>query len=151
MSRADHASFTASNIQSEREMKHDYSATLRELQTELDGIDQRRSDLEAAIEALKRLVSPEEHAAVGNGNGTKPKLAIPRGFFSGKKPTQAYRDFSRLWGTDHTPPEIADAFIAGGMTDKSKSELVQAIHSVRKREKQRTKREQPDLELEGDV
>jgi len=140
-------------ITTDTDMKHDYSPTLRDLQDELDGMDQRRSDLEAAIEALKRLVPTESQPTNGNkahaSNGHKPKIAVPRGFFAGKTPTQAYRDFIRLWPGEYRPPEIADAFIAGGL-DKSRSDLVQAIHSVLKREKKKQlKGKQPDLDFES--
>lgn len=125
------------------DMKIGYVVMLKELQGELDGMDGRRSALMATIAGLRRLIGEDEQqqlpglnvAQVAPANGGKP--AIPLGFFKGKTPTQAYRDLRKLWPGDYRPPQIADAFIAGGMSARTRTRLIQAVHSVLKREREK--------------
>lgn len=129
-------------------MRVDYTAMLKQLQAELDGLESHRSALEATIAGLKRLVAQSEDpgiqqalelpvpAAVKNGRNVPP---VPPGFFTNKTPTQAYRDFIKLWPGDWTPPQIADAFEAGGM-QKARTDIIQQVHSVLKRERERARK-----------
>lgn len=128
------------------DMKIDYALVLKQLQRELDGIEARRAALEAAIPGLKRLVRAEEqldlidlqieHVTLRQ-NG-KPN--VPPEFFKGKTPTEAYRDFKKLWGSDFRPPQIVDAFQVGGM-EMTRAKMLPALHSVLKRERDKEARE----------
>ena len=61
-------------------------------------------------------------------------------YFAGKSPTDAYRELMRVWPGHYRPPQIADLFMQGGMATPSRTALVQSIHSVLKRERQRMSR-----------
>jgi|SRR5579862_3944943 len=134
------------------EMKINYTAVLRDLERRLSGLDEQRSALEASIQSMRRLVvalepdAVEVQGAASNGKAAPP--AIPPGFFARKTPTEAYRELIRLWPGEYTPPQIADALLAGGMASKTRTELLQAIHSVLKREraKERVEKETKDTE-----
>jgi hypothetical protein len=138
-------------------MKIDYAQVLRQLQAELDGLDGRRQALTASIAGLKSLVSVDEqvqlfpapgdqNGVTGNGQSSLGRLpAIPPGFFSGKTPTQGYRELMKQWPGDYRPPQIADMLLAGGMKAKTRTDLVQAIHSALKRERKRKARESARL------
>ncbi len=127
-------------------MKIDYTLVLKDLQEQLDGIDERRSALQASIAAIRRLVGEEDQkqlfsSETGKGTDTaKVSLGIPPGFFANKTPTEAYRDLMKLWPGNHRPPRIVDAFLEGGMKGKTRTELLQAVHSVLKREKEKAER-----------
>ncbi len=132
------------------DMKLDYVMVLKNLQTELDGMEGRRKKLLAAIASIGALVSEEEQTRLNLGDqpppnplpaGSGPLHAIPAGFFAGKTPTQAYRDLMAIRPGDYSAPQIADAFSAGGMTGKSRTEVLQHIHSVKKRERDRRERD----------
>jgi hypothetical protein len=138
------------------DMKIDYSVVLKQLQQELGSLDARRHALEASIASMAALVSIEEQAelfapsAAAPANGAKHGPAVPPGFFAGKSPTQAYRELMKLWPGNYTPPEIASIFEAGGMVTKTRTSLVQSIHSVLKRERKRLAKEaaeEPGLRL----
>ena len=136
---------------SDPEMKIDYAAVLRQLREELAGMDERRQALLASIAAFSRLVDPDD-------NEPLPELAsptfrtadptasdvrlpvIPPGFFLGKSPTEAYRLLTTHWPGHYSPPQIADLFMQGGMAATTRTGLIQAIHSVLKRERQRKAR-----------
>lgn len=136
-------------MSTDTEMNTSYLAALKDAQRELAGMDTRRRKLEATIAGLKGLVDEGGEqssldlgaATAPGGNGTA--LPIPPNFFQGKTPTQAYRDFVRLWGEDHSVPKIRDAMVEGGI-GKSKSELLPALHSVIRRDKLRQLREHVD-------
>jgi hypothetical protein len=124
-------------------MKNNYLAALRDAEKELAGIDSRRSALQATIASLSRLVDADKQLEMGiqaETNESTP-LKIPPDFFKGKKPTQAYRDFVRLWGDDYSVPQIRDAFIEGGMEAKSRNSLLAMLHSVVNREKKKKAKE----------
>lgn len=127
------------------DMKIDYALVLKQLQDEIDGLDGRRQALLASIAAIRLLVPEDQqvHFAqdVDRGNGTESNgvrmPVIPPGFFSGKTPTVAYRDLMKVWPGYYRAPQIADLFMQGGMVVESRTALVQAIHSVLKRERKR--------------
>jgi hypothetical protein len=127
------------------EMKINYANVLQQLREEYAGLEERRQALAASIAAMKRLVDPEDDdglmpTPMGYPPADSPPVrmpVIPPGFFSGKTPTQGYRDLTATYPGYYTPPQIADLFIGGGMTHKTRTDLVQAIHSVLKREKKR--------------
>lgn len=127
------------------DMKIDYMLVLQDLRRQLDGIGERRRALEAAVEAVKVLVATGDSdqvnmfqaGAVSSINGSKPMPAIPPGLFAGKTPTQAHRELMKLWPREYSAPQIADAFLAGGMAASSRTMLIQSIHSVRRRERLR--------------
>jgi hypothetical protein len=129
------------------DMKIDYVVVLKDLQQQLDGIDERRQALQASIAAIKRLVGAEGQVRMvfgsdgssGGGDERRP-ASIPPGFFASKTPTDAYRDLKKLWPGDYTAPRIVDAFIQGGMKGKTRTQLLQAVHSVLKRERDKAKR-----------
>ena len=50
-------------------------------------------------------------------------------------PTEAYRALKERWSGDYTPPQIVDAFIAGGLRAKSRTALLAQLHSVLRRER----------------
>ncbi len=118
-----------------------YRAMRDQCQRELDGMEGHRQALQATIAGLDRLINDGSQMDLGEElgaptvmtNGSKAP-AIPPDFFKGKTPTQAYRDFVRLWGEDHSVPKIRDALVQGGI-GKSKSELLPALHSVVRRER----------------
>jgi len=126
-------------------MKIDYTMVLKQLQGELDGIDDRRQALLASIAAIKRLVEPNEREQeelylprAGVADSTVRMPVIPPDFFRGKTPTQAYRDLMRVWPGHYRAPQIADLFAQGGLASTgTRTTLVQAIHSVLKRERKR--------------
>lgn len=133
------------------EMKIDYAAVLKQLRAELEGLDDRRQALLASVAAIQRLVEADDQPdAFPDGTapaGRIPSYAdtikmpvIPPGAFTGKSPTDAYRELMRVWPGHYRPPQIADLFIQGGMNAPSRTTLVQAIHSVLKRERSRTSR-----------
>jgi len=133
------------------EMKLDYVMVLKNLEAELDGIEPYRQKLIAAIASMSALVGEAEQHRLNLGdqsalpdsagsNGSGPRHAIPAGFFAGKTPTQAYRDLVSLWPAERTPPQITDALLAGGMTVKTRTQLLQAIHSVLKREQEKARK-----------
>ena len=146
-------------------MKIDYALVLKQLQRELDGLDERRKALLASVEAMKRLVASERETDAA----TRDEIFIPRGgvaaahdstirmpsippdYFRGKTPTQAYRDLMALWPGHYKPPLIADLFMQGGMVTESRTGLVQAIHSVLKRERQRVARNNGHHDPAGSV
>src|SRR5579862_5425802 len=121
------------------DMKIDYAAVLRQLQTELDGIDERRQALSASIAAIKRLIGDEEgEQAFPRAQDAPVRMpTIPPRFFERMSPTEAYRELMSRWPGHYRPPQIADLFMQGGMPTPSRTGLVQAIHSVLAREKKR--------------
>lgn len=129
------------------DMKIDYVMLLKHLEHQLATMDGRRAALQKTIAGLKELAATEDAQLDLSGFDAAPealsrqngKPLVKPGFFKGKTPTQAWRDFKALWGTDFRPPEIADAFEAGGM-DMSRTKMIQAIHSVLKRERNREKK-----------
>lgn len=131
----------------ETDMKIPYVVVLRQLQDELNGIEGRRQALQASIAAMKALVEEDEQpqlpslavTAVVPANGGKP--AIPPRSFRGKTVTQGYRDLMRVWPGEYTPPQIADALVAGGISATTRTALIQAVHSVLKREREKKERE----------
>ena len=132
----------------DNEMKINYMVVLKQLQAELDGIDARRQALEAGLAAIKGILATEANeqpdlAGLDIPSEQKRNGAptIPPEFFAGKTPTQAYRDFKKLWGDDFTPPQIADALEAGGIQIESRTRLIQALHSVLKREREKQERQ----------
>lgn len=130
-------------VTTDAEMKNNYLAALRDAEKELAGIDSRRSALQATIASLSRLVDADKQLEMGIQSETNESIPpkIPPDFFKGKKPTQAYRDFVRLWGENHSVPEIRDALFEGGIEAKSKNWLLAALHSVVAREKKKKKKE----------
>ena len=135
------------------EMSINYRLVLNDLERRLAGMDAQRRALEASIAGVKAYLAsmdgeePELPLTSPNGNGQQGKPPIPPFFFAGKSPTVAYRDLVRLWPADYTPPQIADAFQAGGM-EKPRTELLQAIHSVIKRERERKRRNGHQLTMD---
>lgn len=131
------------------EAKMDYVMVLKNLQQELDGMEGRRKALLTAIAGMKGLVGEEEQHRLSLGdepakvrqNGSGSLHTVPAGLFQGKTATQAYRELIKLWPGQYTAPQIADAFVAGGMVGKTRTELLQHIHSVLKRERDRRKNE----------
>jgi len=132
----------------------DYALVLKQAEEELEGMDERRQALLAMIAALKRLVrdaepqpQPQPELALNIAPVARADVArqsppaIPPGFFANKTPTQAYRELMNLWPGEYSPPQIASIFEAGGMASKTRTSLVQAVHSVLKRERQRQKKE----------
>ena len=127
-----------------------YATALRDAEKELAGMDERRRDLMATIAVLKRLEGDEQQrlslgSAVVSDNDDNAKDVgvpeIPTGFFRGKTPTLAYRDLMKLWPRNYKPPQIVDAFIAGGMETKTRTALLGQVHSVLKRERERAKKQ----------
>lgn len=128
----------------ERDTTMDYTLVLKDLQRQLDGIDGKRQALQASIAAISALIAADEQPSLPGlslvlTEGSKP--AIPPGFFKGKSVTQAYRDLMKLWPGTYTPPQIADALVAGGIAASSRTGLIQAVHSVLKREREKKERE----------
>lgn len=132
----------------DKDMKLDYVMVLKNLQAELDGMEGRRKKLVTAIASMRELVNEDEQHPLNlvdqtvtttKQNGSGPLHAIPPGRFAGKTATHAYRDLIESWPGQYTAPQIADAFVAGGMTGKTRTELLQHIHSVLKRERDRKK------------
>jgi len=123
----------------DEDMKIDYAAVLKQLQDELGGMDERRQALLASISAIKRLVGDDEREeAFPPAQDPQVKMpAIPPGFFANMTPTEGYRELMQRWPGHYRPPQIADLFMAGGMMATSRTGLVQAIHSVLKRARQR--------------
>lgn len=137
----------------DEDMKINYSQVLRQLRQELAGIDGRRQALMASIAAMSRLVENDEQEELPMTFVTAdPKASdvkmpvIPPGFFRGMSPTEAYRALLTHWPGHYTPPQIADLFVLGGMAATTRTGLIQAIHSVLKRERDRQKREQETME-----
>jgi len=128
------------------EMPNNYLAALRDAEKELAGIDSRRSALQATIASLARLVDADAQLEMGIRSETTGSIPpkIPPDFFKGKKPTQAYRDFVRLWGEDHSVPEIRNALIEGGIETKSKNSLLAALHSVVNRDRKKKEKRKAD-------
>jgi hypothetical protein len=132
------------------DMKIDYSLVLKQLQRELDGLDEKRQALLASVEAIRRLLKADSsdelyvpRGGIAGSHPTEVKMpTIPPDFFKGKSPTNAYRDLMQIWPGHYTPPQIADLFERGGMETANRTALVQAIHSVLKRERARARLEQ---------
>ncbi len=126
------------------DMKLDYAVVLKQLQDELDGMDERRQALLASIAAIKRLVPEDEkEQAFPPMPDSPPRMpTIPPGFFAGMTPTEGYRELMQRWPGHYRPPQIADLFLAGGMVVANRTALVQAIHSVLKRARQRAAAEE---------
>jgi hypothetical protein len=132
----------------DEDMKIDYAVVLKQLHHELDGLDGRRQALLATIAGMKRLVDADDDGQpmTDEQRGRQfPRTeftdvrmpVIPPGFFVGKSPTDAYRALMERWQGHYTPPQIADLFKQGGMEAPSRTALIQAIHSVVKRERAR--------------
>jgi hypothetical protein len=125
------------------DMKINYAEVLRQLERDLDGIDERRRALQASIAAMRRLVYDDDSVSPPSSfvikfhdpGARRDMPSIPPKHFSKMTPTEAYRELMRLWPQRYTPPEIADLFQAGGMTHKKRTDLLQAIHSILKRER----------------
>lgn len=137
----------------DKEMKN-YMAALRDAEKELAGMEGRRRTLQATVEVLGRLLKDEEQLPLGAGmevetasNGKAP--TIPPNYFKGKMPTQAYRDLLVLAPGEYTAPKVVDAFQAGGMEGRSRTQLLQAVHSVMKRDRDRERAEQERREAAG--
>ena len=121
-----------------------YRAMRDQCQRELDGMEERRQALQATIAGLDRLIKDgsqidlggelEAPAVTTNGGRAQTPVVPPR-FFKGKKPTQAYREFVELWGSDFSVPQIRDALIAGGIEPNDPRKLLAALHSVLRRER----------------
>ncbi len=134
---------------SDADMTMDYALVLKNLQAELDGMESRRKALVAAIAAMRGLVeqSAQHRLDLGDdpvsqpsSNGTGAMHAIPPGFFAGKTLTQAFRDLQALRPGEYVAPQLADIFSEGGVIAKSRTELLQGIHSVLKRDRDRRKK-----------
>ena len=133
-------------MEATRNMMDTYMITYRAMrdqcQRELDGMEERRQALQATIAGLDRLIKDGSQIDLGGEletptvttNGSKAPT-IPPDFFKGKKPTQAYREFVKLWGADHPVPQIRDAILSGGLQGKSRAELLAALHSVLRRDR----------------
>ena len=124
------------------DMKIDNAAYLRQLQAELDGMDERRQALLATIAAVKRLVDGDEGRDVAYPPAEDAPVrmpVIPPGFFATMTTTHAYRELMKRWPGHYRPPQIADLFLQGGLSATSRTALVQAIHSVLKRERDKKK------------
>lgn len=126
----------------ESDMKIDYAAVLKALKAELDGMDERRQALLASIAAIRRLVDDEPEQAYPPAQDAPVRMpVIPPGFFQNMTPTEGYRELMNRWPGHYRPPQIADLFLQGGMpADAGRTALVQAIHSVLKREREKAKR-----------
>src|SRR5438552_8005337 len=106
----------------ESDMKIDYAAVLRQLRTELAGMDDRRQALLASIAAITRLVAGDEglEHAYPPSEPTDVRLpAIPPNFFAGMSTTKAYRELMERWPGHYKPPQLADLFVAGGIAATS--------------------------------
>jgi hypothetical protein len=137
------------------DMKESYAAALRDIEEELAGLDERRSALQAAAAGMRRLIGNEQRPlpfveiprpSPTSSNGSS-RWSIPPGLFAGKTATEAYRMLKQLYPGDYKAPEIADAFVAGGMEVKNRTALVQSIHSVLKRERWKREKERSGLGL----
>lgn len=125
------------------EMKIDYAVVLKHLQEELDGMDERRQALLASIAAMKRLVGDDQEQAFPPAQDSPVRMPpIPPRFFLGMTPTEAYRELMQRWPGHYRPPQIADLFMAGGMETANRTTLIQSIHSVLKRARQRAAAEE---------
>jgi|SRR6185437_1016877 len=139
------------------EMKINYSVVLKQLRRELEGLDGRRQALMASIAAMSRLVDDDEEDQsmsnatltfrTGDPSPSDVRLpVIPPQFFNGKSPTEAYRLLLAHWPGHYSPIQIADLFMQGGMAATTRTGLIQAIHSVLKRERARKAKEQEMIE-----
>ena len=118
-----------------------YRAMRDQCQRELGGMEERRQALQATIAGLDRLIKDGSQIDLGaelaptvRTNGSKAPV-IPPDFFRGKRPTQAYQEFVKLWGADHPVPQIRDALIEGGIQGYERGKLLAALHSVLRRER----------------
>ena len=119
-----------------------YRAMRDQCQRELDEMEEHRQALQATLAGLDRLINDGSQMDLGEAlgaptvttNGSKAPV-IPPDFFRGKKPTQAYHEFVKLWGADHPVPQIRDALIAGGIQGYERGKLLAALHSVLRRER----------------
>ncbi len=132
------------NMTTDIEMKIAYSLVLKQLQHERQNLEARGRALDASIESLKRLVSIDEQPELAGLDVDEPvsingRPVVPPGFFENKTPTEAYRDLMKIWPRNYRPPEIADALQAGGMK-MQRTKLLQAVHSVLKREREKVGR-----------
>ena len=124
-----------------------YRAMRDQCQQELDGMEEHRRALRATIAGLDRLIKDGSQIDLGSEleaptvttNGSKAPV-IPPEFFKGKKVTQAYREFVKLWGADHPIPKIRDALITGGI-EIDRGKLLAGLHSVLRRERLRAELE----------
>lgn len=130
-------------MSTENDVKIDYAVVLKQLQGELDGLDERRQALLASISAIRRLVQndqgDDEQLFVPRPvpGETVRMPAIPPRVFADKTPTEAYRLLMERWPGHYRAPQIADLFGEGGMMINDRTALLQAIHSVLKRERSR--------------
>ena len=125
-----------------------YMAALRDAKNELAGMESRRRALRATVEVLSGLLRDDEQlplADVGDEKASDGKApTIPLNYFKGKMPTQAYRDLLVLAPGEYTAPEVVDAFQDGGMEGRSRTQLLQAVHSVMKRDRDKLKAQGDD-------
>ena len=129
-------------------------AALRDAERELAGMESRRRTLQATVEVLGRLLKDEEQLPLGAGIGVEAESnekapTIPPNYFKGKMPTQAYRDLLVLAPGEYTAPKVVDAFQAGGMEGRSRTQLLQAVHSVMKRDRDKKEEQEKRLKAEG--
>ena len=126
-----------------------YMAAFRDAENELAGMESRRRTLLATVEVLSRLLRDDKQLPLAGieaekaSDGKAP--TIPLNYFKGKMPTQAYRDLLVLAPGEYTAPEVVDAFQAGGMEGKSRAHLLQSVHTVLKRDRDRRRAEQEQV------
>ena len=145
-------------MDTDAEMKNIYWASLKEAEKELSGMDSRRRALLATVAALRRLVGDDQLALDSPpGDGSEPErtniaIAVPPEFFRDMTPTQGYRALKERWSGDYKPPQMVDAFLAGGMKAKSRTALLAQLHSVLRRERVKALKEGVNpFDLLGDV
>lgn len=138
-------------MSTDADMKINYALVLKQLRVELEGIEERRQALSASIAAMSRLVEDDVQeqptaaertfltADLPAGDVRLP--VIPPGHFKGKTTTEAYRDLMRKWPGHYSPPQVADLLVQGGIDATTRTGLIQGIHSVLKRERERAKRD----------
>ena len=128
-------------MSTDTEMKDTYLASLREAEKEIAGMNDRRRALLATVAALRRLVEDDQlslESSLEDETETKrmkTTIAVPPEFFRNMAPTQAYRELKDRWPGDYTPPQMVDAFLAGGMEARSRTALLGQLHSVLRRER----------------
>ena len=128
-------------MSTDTEMENTYLASLREAEGELAGMNNRRRRLLATVAALRSLIGDDQlslDSPLGDkseSERTNIAIAVPPEFFRDMAPTEAYRALKERWSGDHTPPQIVDAFIAGGLRAKSRTALLAQLHSILRRER----------------
>ena len=129
------------------EARRNYTAALRQAETELAAHQQRGDALRATVEGLRNLlaVRAPKRAVRKPAPAKRPRRRrrsagaghpeVPAGTFRGTGPTAAYRKFIEMYGDSYTVPQIRDALIQGGVRSSSATSLLTGIHSVRRRDR----------------